>query len=649
MTKILRKLARSISCIMIMFTVACCASNGAIIIDDHDDETNFSAKPIQSWYNNAQAPIAIDPIFGNGWNWARTQAWCRLGTGFQHDPYIIENISIYCPTSQSYGISISNSWNYYFIIRNCTIIHARAIVDTAISLVNTRNGNVSRNVIDQSYGGFGIRLEDSSDNVVSRNNIFRGVYSISVESNSYKNVISGNNVCGDLSGIRCLNSMNNTISDNDAEGSDTGIYLQNAANNTVVGNNATCYSTAGIYLNNATDNSVTKNNATGRLSTGIRVTGSSYNNIISENNATGMQSGIHLQDAGINNMITRNVAYGDAVAGISLNNTSNTTITCNNATSHLFGIAYAIKMGAGCAYNKIVANNFNANLPAADGTNTLNAWDNGTIGNWYGDYERQNPSASHDDVIWNTPYVILSSTAVEDRYPLFRPYDVIDRIPVASFMANDTVLVGSGWVQFTFTGSEGNVPLLYQWNFSDGMANSTARSQARHFPSPGNYTVTLTVTDKDGDQAVNSIMIEVQADISPLVAFTASQATIIGSKLIQFNFTGSAGNGPPAFQWDFGDGKVNSTTRDPSHPFTYPGHFTVTLCVVDADGDFATSSMEIDVLPDILPATTFTANQTTIVEGSWIQFNSTGDGGNMPVQLQWNFGDSTGNATSRDP
>ncbi|MFX0099218.1 MAG: PKD domain-containing protein, partial [Candidatus Hodarchaeota archaeon] len=109
---------------------------------------------------------------------------------------------------------------------------------------------------------------------------------------------------------------------------------------------------------------------------------------------------------------------------------------------------------------------------------------------------------------------------------------------------------------------------------------------------PGNYTVILTVNDTDGDADTETKVgfILVIADEVPVVNFTSNATEIIEGESVQFNYTGTAGNGITSYQWDFGDGSGNSTLQDPIHQYISPGNYAIVLTVIDTDGDTNTSN-----------------------------------------------------------
>ena len=52
-------------------------------------------------------------------------------------------------------------------------------------------------------------------------------------------------------------------------------------------------------------------------------------------------------------------------------------------------------------------------------------------------------------------------------------------------------------------------------------------------------------------------------------------------------YRGKEGNTPTSYLWDFGDGN-KSSEKNPIHTYTETGIFTVSLTIIDVDGDFNT-------------------------------------------------------------
>jgi hypothetical protein len=68
--------------------------------------------------------------------------------------------------------------------------------------------------------------------------------------------------------------------------------------------------------------------------------------------------------------------------------------------------------------NTIWGNYFDYRVDSSESSG--NRWYSGNVGNWYGDYISKYPHATHDDRVWNTPYV-FGNTGDQDDYPLYSP------------------------------------------------------------------------------------------------------------------------------------------------------------------------------------------------------------------------------------
>jgi len=217
---------------------------------------------------------------------------------------------------------------------------------------------------------------------------------------------------------------------------------------------------------------------------------------------------------------------------------------------------------------------------------TNNTWDNGTLGNYWSDYSTRYPSAtSPGGTIMDTPYTIYQNGV--DRYPLAAPAS-FNPAPIASFTANTTNITMRHDVQFTYRGTCGSLPATFSWDFGDG-GHSNAPSPAHTYAMPGTYSVTLNVTDHDGQSSILSRagLVFVQ-DFLPNAQFSVTPSagtTIYPNDTVSFLFTGSAGDGPATLAWDFGDNTTTINDTHPHHQYALPGNYTATLVVTDQDLD----------------------------------------------------------------
>jgi PKD repeat protein len=120
----------------------------------------------------------------------------------------------------------------------------------------------------------------------------------------------------------------------------------------------------------------------------------------------------------------------------------------------------------------------------------------------------------------------------------------------------------------------------YLWTFGDGFT-STLRTPTHTYTDNGVYTATFKVTDKDNASATVTTTVSV-ANVAP-TALPGGPYT--GTPGQPVSFTGNQndpGSDTFTYLWDFGD-TMTSTLPSPTHVYTAPGVYTVTLIVTDDD------------------------------------------------------------------
>ncbi len=159
-------------------------------------------------------------------------------------------------------------------------------------------------------------------------------------------------------------------------------------------------------------------------------------------------------------------------------------------------------------------------------------------------------------------------------------FDVLDLSvqPTAGFSATPTS--GSFPLPVQFTDSSQGGPTGWAWDFGDG-ATSTLANPSHSYTAAGTYTVSLKVTNTKGTDTKTMTDLITVAEQKPLAAFTASP--ISGSGSVTVNFTDTSANHPTSWAWDFGDG-ATSTAQNPSHSYTAPGSYAVSLTVTNSGG-----------------------------------------------------------------
>ncbi|QEH43654.1 PKD domain-containing protein [Chitinophaga sp. XS-30] len=130
--------------------------------------------------------------------------------------------------------------------------------------------------------------------------------------------------------------------------------------------------------------------------------------------------------------------------------------------------------------------------------------------------------------------------------------------------------------------------LTYAWDFGNG-ATGTAPNPQPVYTQPGEYTVSLTVTNDIGctETIVKNDYIRVP---DPQARFTIpADLPVCPPILVQFTNTSS---GHERSVWDFGDGS-RSDLAAPSHVYNLPGTFAVTLNVYSEGDCVSTATGEV--------------------------------------------------------
>lgn len=140
------------------------------------------------------------------------------------------------------------------------------------------------------------------------------------------------------------------------------------------------------------------------------------------------------------------------------------------------------------------------------------------------------------------------------------------------------------------------------WNFGDSTPTVRGQVVGHTYASTGNFTVTLTVTNDQGRQASQNVLLQVTTILPPASSFVVSPTTI-HKTVDTVNFNGAASTAAGGhiivrYDWNFGDGTTASTTTpSASHVYATNNTFKSTLTVTDDVGQTATSGQDVVVLP----------------------------------------------------
>lgn len=210
--------------------------------------------------------------------------------------------------------------------------------------------------------------------------------------------------------------------------------------------------------------------------------------------------------------------------------------------------------------------------------------------------------------------------------------------PVVLFTGNDSVGCYPFPVRFTdlSIASTGTVNNSWVWDFGDGSNGATVQNPQNTYLNSGSYTVSLTVKNDKGCFATftKPQYIKLNGGVRP--DFTFTQPAVCRTP-ITIGFTNaSTGPGTLSYQWQFGDGGT-STQQNPSHTYTAPGVYSVTLITTSSSGCTDTlKKVNLFNFNDI--TTSFTAPDSVCV-GEPATITNTSSA--TAVSTLWNFGDGT--------
>lgn len=367
-------------------------------------------------------------LIDNNWSDTRdTYDWCS-GSGTLVDPFVIENVTI---NGQNSGICIIvQNTNDYFIINNCTFYNS----NTGMRLINVNYGTINNcSVFDNDDNG--IYLDQCSNNTILNCSVYENSdYGILFDEDCYSNLVEDNIFKDNLyGGLRLYQYcdynliFNNTfiddnlflvyhhdwnrIEDNILIGGSIVLYDW-CFNNTISSNYLTGTSVKSkIYLqgsgNTIQDNII-------RYGVGIEIWGSYYNKFIN-NTVVYSERGIDIGRHSDYNTIINNT-FGENERGISCGGDNNIIIR-NLVKNNAIGISISFSDN-NLIYLNIFDNNEYRN---AEDNGGVNKWDNGSIGNYWHDYDGIDDD---DNGIGDTPYNITDNSGnpgpdLQDRYPIW--------------------------------------------------------------------------------------------------------------------------------------------------------------------------------------------------------------------------------------
>ncbi|MFT7587005.1 MAG: hypothetical protein ACI9EW_003445, partial [Cellvibrionaceae bacterium] len=218
---------------------------------------------------------------------------------------------------------------------------------------------------------------------------------------------------------------------------------------------------------------------------------------------------------------------------------------------------------------------------------------------WYPELDQNNNSATQDvSLIALRPTenvagadmirLSVSESLTDSPYQLDLPIWVGRSLkPVALFDVSDQEAGVGQKIRFT-NRSTGQPPLTFYWDFGDGQT-ATAAEPIHTYGSPGDYSVTLRVSGKQGEE---SQTLPVQVGNAPKVELIVQEQIEAGSPLVAQAFSDSDHS---VMSWDMGDG-AHLDGFWVEHVYATAGEYLLTVNITNRFGNTVLSKA-VSVLP----------------------------------------------------
>lgn len=180
----------------------------------------------------------------------------------------------------------------------------------------------------------------------------------------------------------------------------------------------------------------------------------------------------------------------------------------------------------------------------------------------------------------------------------------------------------------------------YRWDFGDG-GSSIDKVPSHIYTKEGAFTVKLFVTNAAGctDSLVKNAFIQLKVPVATIKNLPQKGCAPLSHK---FSSSISSLEAITGYHWNFGDGTYSDST-EPTHMYTTPGKYNITLTYTTADGCVDSVLFPNGIIIGSKPESNFTADPLNTCAFNKINFTDQTSGN--PDQWVWFFGDGSSSST----
>jgi PKD repeat protein len=272
----------------------------------------------------------------------------------------------------------------------------------------------------------------------------------------------------------------------------------------------------------------------------------------------------------------------------------------------------------------------------------------GSISSWSWDFgdsgssSAQNPSHEYTTSGTYTVALTVTGPGGSDTETKVDYITVTEPIPTPTADFSGTPTSGDAPLTVDFTDLSSGSITSWSWSFGDG-GSSTSASPSYEYTSPGTYTVALTVIGPGGSDTETKVdYITIYEEI--IANFSAAPTS--GASPMNVSFSDLSTGEVTSWSWTFGDGG-SSSLPNPSHQYTSPGLYTITLTVAGPAGSDSETKIEyVEVAEPGSLVADFTGTPVLGVAPLTVSFTQLSSGD--VISWLWTFGDG-GSSTDPNP
>jgi PKD repeat protein len=210
--------------------------------------------------------------------------------------------------------------------------------------------------------------------------------------------------------------------------------------------------------------------------------------------------------------------------------------------------------------------------------------------------------------------------------------------PIANFSAVPLSVCQGESVTFTNVSSQNGGPAItqYSWDFGDGFSDSIPNT-THTYNTPGTYSVTLTVTNANGQADFELKPSYIVVKPAPTSSFSVNGLGCTVPLTVTFANTGSSGANF-SYSWNFGNSQTSTASNPPSQTYSSSGTYNVTLTITNTTSLCTATATQPLVVSNYqagmtLPSVVCVNQQVDILDNSTAGANT----------WNWNISPSTGN------